>query len=95
MGKRGSSDSKESACSEGDPGSTLGLGRCPGGGNGNLLQYSCLENSTERGAWQATVQGVIKSQTRLGDFQFHRNKKGKKSNIPTQIKMVMASRIKI
>ena len=38
-----------------------GLGRSPGGGNGNQLQYSCLENSRDRGAWQATVHGVAKS----------------------------------
>ena len=42
-----------------------GLGRHPGGGNGNLLQYSCLENLMDRGAWQATVHGVAKSRTRL------------------------------
>ena len=41
--------------------------RCPGGGNGNPLQYSCLENSMDRGAWKATVQGVAKSQTQLSD----------------------------
>ena len=41
------------------------LGRSPGGGNGNPLQYPCLENSKDRGAWQATVHGVSKSQTRL------------------------------
>ena len=40
-----------------------GLGRSPGGGHGNPLQYSCLVNSMERGAWQATVHGVAKSQT--------------------------------
>ena len=49
---------KESACSAGDVGSVPGLGRSPGEGNGNLLQYSCLENSVDRGAWQATVHGV-------------------------------------
>ena len=43
-------------------------GRFPGGGHGNSLQYSCLENPMERGAWQATVPGVAKSRTRLGDF---------------------------
>ena len=42
----------------GDPGSIPGLGRYPGAGNGNLLQYSCLENSMDRGAWWATVHGV-------------------------------------
>ena len=46
-----------------DIGSIPGLGRSPGGGHGNALQYSCLENPTDRGAWQATVQGVAKSRT--------------------------------
>ena len=59
----GGSDGKESACHAGDPGSIPGLGRSPGEGNGNPLQYSCLENSTDRGAWQATVHGVVKSRT--------------------------------
>ena len=54
---------KESACNAGDPGSVPGLGRYPGEGNGNILQYSCLENSMDRGAWQAIVHGVTKSQT--------------------------------
>ena len=49
---------KSSAYNAGDPGSILGLGRFPGEGNGNSLQYSCLENSTDRGAWWATVHGV-------------------------------------
>ena len=49
----------------GDAGSTPGLGRSSGGGNGKLLQYSCLENSMDRGAWQATVHGVAKSRTQL------------------------------
>ena len=44
-----------------------GLGRSPGVGNGNLLQYSCLENSVDRRAWWATVQGMSKSQTQLSD----------------------------
>ena len=59
----GGSDSKESACSVGDPGSIPGWGRSPGEGNGNPLQYSCLENSMDRGAWQATVHGLAKSWT--------------------------------
>ena len=58
----GSSDGKESACSVGDPGSIPGSGRSLGGENGNPLQYSCLENPTDREAWQATVHGVAKSQ---------------------------------
>ena len=54
---------KASAYNAGDPGSIPGLGRSPGEGNGNPLQYSCLENPMDRGAWQATVHGVAKSQT--------------------------------
>ena len=50
----GGLDGKASACSEGDPGSIPGSGRSPGRGNGNPLQYPCLENSMDRGAWQAT-----------------------------------------
>ena len=49
----------------GDTGSIPGLGRSPGEGNGNLLQYSCLDNRMERGTWQATVHGVTQSRTRL------------------------------
>ena len=48
-----------------DSGLILGLGRSPEGGNGNPLQYSCLENPMDRGIWQAIVHGVAKSQTRL------------------------------
>ena len=51
----------------GDGGSTLGLARSPGEGNGNPLQYSCLGNVIDGGAWQATVQGVAKNQTRLSN----------------------------
>ena len=54
----GGSDGKESACNAGDPGSILGLGRSLGEGNGSPLQYSCLENFMDRGAWQTTVHGV-------------------------------------
>ena len=61
----GGSDGKESAYNAGDPGSIPRLGRFPGEGNGNPLQYSCLENPMERGAWRATVHGVTKSQTQL------------------------------
>ena len=56
------SHGKESACSAGDPGSIPGLGRSPGEGNGNSLQYSCLGNPLDRGALWATVHGV----TRVG-----------------------------
>ena len=58
---------KESACNTGDPGSAPGLGRSPGEGNGNPLQYSCLENPMDRGAWRPTVYGVTKSRTRLSN----------------------------
>ena len=51
----GGSDGKESARNAGDPGSIPGSGRTPGEGDGNPLQYSCLENSMDRGAWRATV----------------------------------------
>ena len=64
-GFAGGSDSKESACSVGDLGSTPGLGRSPGGGYGNPLQCSCLENPRDGGAWWAAVYGVAQSWTRL------------------------------
>ena len=60
-----SAEGKESACSAGDPGLIPGSGRSPGEGNGNPLQDSCLENSMNRGAWQATLHGVAKSQIQL------------------------------
>ena len=50
----------------GDKGSITGL-RSPGVGNGNPLQYSCLENLTDKGAWQATVHGITRTQIKLGD----------------------------
>ena len=59
---------KASARNAGDPGSIPGSVRSPGEGNGNPLQYSCLENSMDGGVWWATVHGVAKSQTRLSDF---------------------------
>ena len=64
----GGSDSKASACNEGDLGLIPGSGRSPGKENGNPLQYSCLENSMDGGAWWATVHGVAKSRTRLSNF---------------------------
>ena len=71
MGFPGGSNGKESACNAGALGvESLGQGRSPGEGNGNPLQYSCLENSMERGAWWATVQWVAKSWTRVSDFNF-------------------------
>ena len=63
-GLPGGSDDKESACNARDPVSS------PGEGNGYPLQYSCLDNSMDRGGWQATVHGVTKSRTQLSDFHF-------------------------
>ena len=60
MGFPGGSVVKNLPASAGDVGSIPGLGRSPGGGNGNPLQYSCLGNFMDRGAWQATVLGVAK-----------------------------------
>ena len=61
---------KASAYSGGDPGSISGSGRSPGDGNGTPLQYSCLENPMDRGAWWAAVHRVAKSRTRLSNFTF-------------------------
>ena len=66
----GGSDGKASACNAGDPASIPGPGRSPGEGNGTPLQYSCLENPMDGGAWRATVHGVTKSRTHLSDFTF-------------------------
>ena len=63
----GGSDGKASAYNAGDLGSIPGLGRSPGEGNGNPLQYSCLENSMHRGVWWATDHEVPKSGTGLSD----------------------------
>ena len=68
MGFPGGSEVKASACNVGDLGSIPGLGRSPGEGNGNPLQYSCLVNPMGGGAWWATVHRVAKSRTRLSDF---------------------------
>ena len=70
LGFPGVSDGKEFACNAGDSSSIPGSGRSPGGGNGNPLQYSCLGNPMDRGAWRAAVHGVAKSQTRLSDQHF-------------------------
>ena len=59
---------KESTCNKRDRGSTSGLGRSPKRGQGNPLQYSCLENPMDRGVGRATAHGVAKSQTRLSDW---------------------------
>ena len=67
MGFPGVSDGKEYTCNAGDLGLIPELERSPGEGNGNPLQYSCLENPMDRGAWQATVHGITKSQTGLSN----------------------------
>ena len=66
-----SSDGKEFACNAEDQGLVPGLGRPSGEGNGYPLQYSCLENSMDRGAWQVTVHGVTESWKRLRDWHWH------------------------
>ena len=70
MGFPDGSEGKASACNAGGLGSIPGSGRSPGEGNGNPLQYSCLENPMDRGACWATVHGVAKLQTRLSDLTF-------------------------
>ena len=64
----GGSEVKASAFNAGDLGLIPGSGKSPGEGNGNPLQYSCLENPMDGGAWWAVVHGVAKSQTRLNNF---------------------------
>ena len=64
---------KESTYNAGDAGLIPGSGRSPGEGNGNSLQYSCLENPMDRGAWWATVHGVAKSQTQLSSHHYRTN----------------------
>ena len=71
IGFPGGSEVKASACNAGELGSIPGSGRSPGKGNGNPLQYSCLEKPMGGGAGWATVHGVTKSQTRLSNFTFH------------------------
>ena len=71
MGFPGGSDGKESTCKVEDLGLIPGLGRSPRERNGYPLQYSGLENSMNRRAWQATVHGVAKSQTQRSNFHFH------------------------
>ena len=63
----GGSAVKNLPANAGEVGSIPGSGGSSGGGNGNTLQYSCLESPMDRGAWQATVYGVAKSQTQLSD----------------------------
>ena len=67
----GGASGKEPTSNVGDLGSIPGLGRSPGGGYGNPLQYCCLENPMDRGAWWARVHGVTKNRTRLSDEAQH------------------------
>ena len=72
MGFSSSTRGKEPGCQcIRDAGSVSGLGRSPGGGHGNPLQYPCLENPMDRGAWWTTVHGVTKSWTRLKQLSVH------------------------
>ena len=75
LGFPGGSDYKGFASSVGDVGLIPVSGRSPGDGNGNPLQYSCLENPMDRGAWQAMVHRVSKSQMQLSNFHFLQRKK--------------------
>ena len=67
MGFPGGTDGKESTCHVGNPSSIPGSGSSPGEGNGNPSQYSCLENSRDRGAWWATAHRVTESRAQLTD----------------------------
>jgi len=60
LGYLGGSNGKESTCNVGDLGSISGLRRCPGGGHGNTLQYSCMENTLDRGSWWAMINGITR-----------------------------------
>ena len=85
----GGSGSKESTCNEEHPGLIPESGRSPGEGNGCPLQYSCLENSMDRGVWQAIVHGIIKTQ--LSDWHFHFSlfqTKKKKRKLQEQYKLL-------
>ena len=72
MGFPGGSEDKASACNAGDPSSIPGLGRSPGEGNGNPLQYSCLENPMDRGTWQATIHGVSRESDATEQLNYNR-----------------------
>ena len=84
MGFPGGSDDKEFACSTENLGLISGLGISPGGGNGHPLQYSCLENPMDRGAWQAIVHRVTKSQTQLKWLWAHTSSKGNLQTLTIQ-----------
>ena len=77
MGFLCSSVGKGSACNSGDLGSISGSGRPLGEGNGNPFQYSCLENPTDRGAWQATVHEVSRKHMIYASWKSHKEKRGR------------------
>ena len=77
---------KESACNAGAAGLIPGLGRCPGGGHGNPLQYSCLKNPMDRGAWQTPVHRVTKSQIQLKQLRTHKMENKFRIKVPGFIK---------
>ena len=80
--------SKKSACSAGDASSIPGSGRSLGGGNGNPLQHSCLENPMDRGAWRAIVQRVAKSWTRLKRLSTHAHTEKDRRGLGEWLEMV-------
>ena len=82
----GGSDGKGSACKAGDPGLIPGFGRFPGEGNGNPLQYSCLGNPMDRGAWQAPVHGFRTSRTQVSNEQYKPHWKAQEKVVGAQIK---------
>ena len=84
MGFPGGSEGKASACDVGDPSSNPRSGISPEDGNGKQFQYSCLKNSMDGGAWEATVHGIVKSRTRLSNFTSSHDAM-KKENITFQI----------
>ena len=85
---------KRLAYNVGDLGSIPGLGRYSGERNGNPLQYSCLENPLDGGAWQATVRGVAKSRTRLSNFTFTFNISGSRTWLYWKSKKYWRTRVK-
>ena len=80
--KNGGSHGKQFACNAGDSGSISGSGRVPGEGNGNSLQYSGLENSTDRGDWQVTVHRLANSPTGLSDWHYRKQSTAQKTITP-------------
>ena len=94
LGFPGGSDGKESARNERDLGSIPGLGRSSGDGNSYPFQYSGLENSRDRGAWQSIVHGVAKSRTRLNAFQFSLVTKQQQWTLRVEKRKVIATLIR-